>query len=74
VHVSHYYLLGFFSGTSDAPDPNDGPAAGGGGGGNGQTGPNARARAAMEARQIETGNAAAIQFMFLAALALEELR
>jgi hypothetical protein len=71
VHVSHYYLLGFFNGTTTDPDPGDTPAGGGGGG---SGGPSARARAAMEARQIETGNAAAIQFMFLAALALEELR
>lgn len=64
MHVSHYLLLGFFSGLPAPPvQPTARPTQFGSGSGRGW----------HVDEQIEMGNAAAIQFMILATLAIEEL-
>lgn len=60
MHVTHYYLLGLFDGPAAAPAPTRSTVYGGGSGGDID-------------EQIEMGNAAAIQFMIMATLAIEEL-
>jgi hypothetical protein len=63
VHVTHYWLLGFFRGPGGSP-PVPPPVMAFAGADDGDT---------FTDMQVEASNAAAIQFMMLAALAIEEL-
>lgn len=64
MHVSHYLLLGFFSGPAAEPEP-EAPAAT-------MWAADDGAASDFDA-YVQASNAAAIQFMMLAALAIEEL-
>ena len=63
MHVTHYWLLGFFRGPGGSP-PAPPPVAA-------LSGPDDGPGAYFDA-QVEASNTAAIQFMMLAALACEE--